>query len=58
MDGVAARLLAALAGRTRLLAAQRSEMVLVDVDDSIIEVHGHAKQGAAFGYTRGRWIEA
>jgi hypothetical protein len=25
--------------------------VLVDVDDSIIEVHGHAKQGAGFGYS-------
>lgn len=25
--------------------------MLVDVDDSIFEVHGHAKQGAGFGYT-------
>jgi hypothetical protein len=25
--------------------------VLVDVDDTIIEVHGYAKQGAGFGYT-------
>jgi hypothetical protein len=25
---------------------------LLDVDDTIIEVHGHAKQGAGYGYTR------
>jgi hypothetical protein len=24
--------------------------VLVDVDDSVVQVHGHAKQGAGFGY--------
>ena len=56
LDAVASRLLAALAGRTRLLAAERSDMVLLDIDDSIIEVHGHAKQGAAFGYTRVRGL--
>lgn len=37
--------------RTDLLNGS-GELVLVDVDDSIIEVHGHAKQGASFGYTR------
>lgn len=31
-------------------------MVLVDIDDSIIEVRGHAKQGAAFGYPRVRGL--
>jgi hypothetical protein len=56
LDAVASRFLTALAGRTPLLAAGPSEMVLVDVDDSIIEVHGHAKQGAAFGYTRVRGL--
>ena len=30
----------------------------VDVDDTIIEVHGHAKQGAGFGYTRVRGLNA
>jgi hypothetical protein len=24
---------------------------LVDVDDTLVQVHGHAKQGAGFGYT-------
>ena len=37
--------------RTDLLNGS-GELVLVDVDDSIIEAHGHAKQGASFGYTR------
>jgi hypothetical protein len=34
------------------------EYALVDVDDTIIEVHGHAKQGAGFGYTRVRGLNA
>jgi hypothetical protein len=32
--------------------------VLVDLDDTIIEVHGHAKQGAGFGYTKVRGLNA
>ena len=32
--------------------------VLVDVDDSVTEVHGHAKQGAGFGYTGVRGLDA
>jgi hypothetical protein len=45
-----------LAGRTDLLTGDPAEMILVDIDDSIIEVHGHAKQGASFGYTRVRGL--
>jgi hypothetical protein len=56
LDAVASRLLTALAGRAELLAGEPSAMVLVDIDDSIIEVHGHAKQGASFGYTRVRGL--
>ena len=56
LDAVASRFLTALAGRAPLLTADPDELVLVDVDDSIIEVHGHAKQGAAFGYTRVRGL--
>jgi hypothetical protein len=55
LDAVASRFLLALAGRADLLATS-DELVLVDVDDSIIEVHGYAKQGAAFGYTRVRGL--
>ncbi len=32
--------------------------MLVDVDDTIIEVHGHAKQGAGFGYSKVRGLNA
>jgi hypothetical protein len=55
LDAVAARFLSNLAGRTPLLA-DIGGPVLVDLDDSIIEVHGHAKQGAGFGYTRVRGL--
>jgi hypothetical protein len=56
LDAVASRFLAALAGRTPMLAAAGDALVLVDIDDSIIEVHGYAKQGASFGYTRVRGL--
>ena len=56
LDAVAARFLTALAGRTPLLVGDPADTVLVDMDDSIIEVHGHAKQGASFGYTRVRGL--
>jgi hypothetical protein len=32
--------------------------VLVDIDDTIVEVHGYAKQGAGFGYTGVRGLNA
>jgi hypothetical protein len=50
LDAVASRFLAALAGRSDLFAGSDG-LVLVDIDDSIIEVHGYTKQGASFGYT-------
>lgn len=31
---------------------------LLDVDDTIIEVHGHAKQGTGFGYSKVRGLNA
>ncbi len=33
-------------------------LVLVDVDDTIVEVHGHAKQAAAVGYSKVRGLNA
>jgi hypothetical protein len=62
LDAVAARFLVALAGLTRLLGAPAGPgatgagYALLDVDDTIVEVHGHAKQGAGFGYTRVRGL--
>lgn len=64
LDAVASRFLIALAGLTRLLGAtdtvssDTAGYALVDVDDTIIEVHGHAKQGAGFGYTGVRGLNA
>jgi len=53
LDAVSSRLLAGLAPRAPgLLAGAGPEgIAFLDVDDSIGEVHGHAKQAAAYGYT-------
>jgi hypothetical protein len=56
LDAVASRFLAALADRAPLLPGQ--DTVLVDVDDTIVEVHGYAKQGAGFGYSKVRGLNA
>jgi hypothetical protein len=59
LDAVAARFLAGLAVRAPLLGDGLGDgLVLVDVDDTIVEVHGYAKQGASFGYTRVRGLNA
>jgi len=55
LDAVAARFLAGLAGRAPLLLGGHGP-VLVDVDDTIVEVHGYAKQGAGFGYSKVRGL--
>jgi len=57
LDAVACRVLAGLNSATPLLSGSGGD-VLVDVDDTIIEVHGHAKQGAGFGYSGVRGINA
>jgi hypothetical protein len=62
LDAVASRFLLALAGLTGMFTAGHAtdfgEYALLDVDDTLIEVHGYAKQGAGFGYTRVRGINA
>lgn len=57
LDAVASRLLASLAVQTPVLAGI-GERVLVDVDGTVIEVHGYAKQGAGFGYSGVRGLNA
>ena len=37
---------------------EQAGRVLVDIDDTIIEVHGHAKQGSGYGYTKVRGLNA
>ncbi|MEU4183961.1 IS1380 family transposase [Micrococcus luteus] len=59
LDAVASRFLTTLADRTPLVGpVADGEFVLVDVDDTIIEVHGYAKQGAGFGYSGVRGLNA
>ena len=56
LDAVASRFLAGLAVRAPILPA--TGPVLVDVDDTIVEVHGYGKQGAGFGYSQVRGLNA
>jgi hypothetical protein len=59
LDAVASRFLLNLAEHTGLLGGgQDAGPVLVDLDDTIIEVHGYAKQGAGFGYSGVRGLNA
>ena len=59
VDAVASRFLLNLAEHTGLLGApEDAGTVMVDIDDTIIEVHGYAKQGAAFGYSGVRGLNA
>ena len=59
LDAVASRFLIGLADRTPLLGRpQEPGAVMVDVDDTIVEVHGYAKQGAGFGYSGVRGLNA
>jgi hypothetical protein len=58
-DAVASRFLLHLAEHTELLGGrQDSGTVVVDIDDTIVEVHGYQKQGAAFGYSGIRGLNA
>jgi hypothetical protein len=58
-DAVASRFLLNLAEHTELLGGrQDAGTVNVDLDDTIVEVHGYAKQGAAFGYSGVRGLNA
>ncbi len=59
LDAVASRFLTGLAECTDLLGGHADAgLVLLDVDDTIVEVHGYAKQGAAFGYSGVRGLSA
>ena len=66
LDAVASRFLLALTKPTGVLGTAafadpdggQGGYALVDVDDTLVEVHGHAKQGAGFGYNRVRGLNA
>ena len=57
LDAIASRLLIALAGRTPLLAGADSGAFL-DLDDTIRETHGYAKQGVGYGYSKVKGLNA
>jgi len=50
LDAVASRFLSGHGERTPLTAGI-GDYALVDVDDTIVEVHGYAKQGSGYGYS-------
>ena len=58
LDAVASRVFTNLAVDAPLLRAGDGERVMVDLDDTIIEVHGYQKQGAGFGYSGVRGLNA
>jgi hypothetical protein len=58
LDAVAARFLAELAVRVPIVPVPVAGPVVIDVDDTIVEVHGYAKQGAGFGYSKVRGLNA
>jgi len=57
LDSVAATLLGELAGRTPLLAGA-DQVAYVDVDDTVKATYGYAKQGAGFGYSGVKGLNA
>jgi hypothetical protein len=60
LDAVASRFLTRLAAQAPLIAASDGSggRVMVDIDDTIIEVHGYAKQGSGYGYSGVRGLNA
>jgi len=58
LDAVSSRLLAGLTSRVPGLLAGGDQVAFIDVDDTIRKVHGYAKQGAAFGYSGVRGLNA
>lgn len=58
LDAVASRTLAGLATVAPRLLAGTAAMAYLDVDDTIREVHGYAKQGAAYGYSGVKGVNA
>lgn len=51
LDSVAARVLANFASQAPILQQRSGDRVMVDLDDTIIEVRGYGKQSPGFGYS-------
>jgi hypothetical protein len=57
LDAVAAGFLSVLARTTAILPGAE-QVVYVDIDDTIKETHGYTKQGAGYGYTGVKGLNA
>jgi DDE family transposase len=57
LDSVAAALLTALASSTPLLPGA-DQVTFLDLDDTMRETHGYAKQGAGYGYNQVKGLNA
>jgi hypothetical protein len=57
LDAVAARLLVNLAAHTPLLGGIE-QVCLVDIDDTVKQTYGYTKQGAGYGYTGVKGLNA
>ena len=58
LDAVHSRVLAGLAAVVPRLLAGTDGMAFVDIDDTVRQVHGYAKQGAAYGYSGVKGLNA
>jgi len=58
LDAVASRTLTGLAAAVPRLLAGSDGLAFVDIDDTIRQVHGYAKQGAAYGYSGVKGLNA
>jgi len=57
LDSIAASMLSELAARTPLLAGA-GQLAYVDIDDTVKATYGYAKQGAGFGYSGVKGLNA
>ena len=57
LDAVASRFLTALAGRCPLISTG-ADLTFVDIDDTIRSTYGYAKQGAGYGYSGVKGLNA
>src|SRR3954468_21702581 len=57
LDSIAAAFLAALAAAAPLLPGA-DQVAFLDLDDTMRETHGYAKQGAGYGYTKVKGLNA
>ena len=59
LQSAATRFLENLGSKVALLGtAEPEDFVFLDIDDTIIEVHGYQKQGAGYGYSKVRGLNA